>query len=63
MAVSTGKYRKKVVNMRMLKLEIRRILKTKLTIILLIAAVGLTFIMAYLPVTYVKTSYMAKGTG
>ena len=58
MAVSTGKYRKKVVNMRMLKLEIRRILKTKLTIILLIAALGLTFIMAYLPVTYVKTSYM-----
>ena len=44
--------------MRMLKLEIRRILKTKLTIILLIAAVGLTFIMAYLPVTYVKTSYI-----
>jgi len=46
--------------MRMLKLEIRRILKTKLTIILLIAAVGLTFIMAYLPVTYMKTSYMDK---
>ena len=57
MAVSTGKYRKKVVDMRMLKLEIRRILKTKLTIILLITALGLTFIMTYLPVTYMRTSY------
>lgn len=46
--------------MRMLKLEIRRILKTKLTIILLIVALGLTFIMAYLPVTYVRTSYMDR---
>lgn len=44
--------------MCMLKLEIRRILKTKLTIILLIVALGLTFIMAYLPVTYVQTYYM-----
>ena len=44
--------------MRILGLEIRRIIKTKLTIILLIVAFGLTLIMAYLPVTYVKTSYM-----
>ena len=44
--------------MRILRLEFRRIMKTKLTIILLIAALGLTFLMAYLPVTFMKTSYM-----
>lgn len=44
--------------MRILGLEIRRVLKTKTTIILLFAAIGLTFAMAYLPVTYADTSYV-----
>ena len=44
--------------MRILGLEIRRVLKTKITLILLAAAMGLTFVMAYLPVTYVYTSYV-----
>ena len=44
--------------MRILGLELRRILKTKITIILLIAALGLTFVMAYLPITYVHYSYV-----
>lgn len=44
--------------MRIFGLELRRILKTKITIILLAAAMGLTFVMAYLPVTYVYTSYV-----
>lgn len=44
--------------MRILGLEIRRVLKTKITLVLLAAAIGLTFVMAYLPVTYVYTSYV-----
>jgi hypothetical protein len=47
-----------VVSVRILGLELRRILKTKITIILLIAALGLTFVMAYLPITYVHYSYV-----
>lgn len=38
--------------MRLLKLEMKRILKTRLTIILLASALALTFIMAWLPVTF-----------
>lgn len=44
--------------MRILGLEIRRVLKTKITLVLLAVAIGLTFVMAYLPVTYVYTSYV-----
>ena len=47
-----------MVSVRILGLELRRILKTKITIILLIAALGLTFVMAYLPITYVHYSYV-----
>lgn len=38
--------------MRLLKVEMKRILKTRLTIILLSAALLLTLVMAYLPVTF-----------
>lgn len=47
-----------MISVRILGLEIKRILKTKITIVLLYITLGLTFIMAYLPVTYVRTSYM-----
>lgn len=47
-----------MISVRILGLEIKRILKTKITIVLLAITLGLTFIMAYLPVTYVRTSYM-----
>lgn len=38
--------------MRLLKVEIKRILKTRLTIILLCATLLLTLLMAYLPITF-----------
>ncbi len=38
--------------MRLLKVEIKRILKTRLTVILLSAALLLTLLMAYLPITF-----------
>lgn len=44
--------------MRILGLELRRILKTKFTMILLVTILGLTFLMAYLPVMFVHSSYM-----
>ena len=43
--------------MRLLKLEMKRILKTRLTIILLASALALTFIMAWLPVTFSYNSF------
>lgn len=44
--------------MRILGLELRRILKTRTTIILVVAALCLTFFMAYLPITFVKNTYV-----
>lgn len=44
--------------MRMLGLELRRVLKTKITMILLAAALVLTFVMAYLPVTFEYSNYV-----
>lgn len=38
--------------MRLLKLEMKRILKTRVTFILLLVALVLTCVMAYLPTTY-----------
>lgn len=43
--------------MRLLKVELKRILKTRLTIILLSAALLLTFLMAWLPITFPSNSY------
>lgn len=43
--------------MRLLKLELKRILKTRVTIILLLSALFLTFVMAYLPTTFAYSSY------
>lgn len=43
--------------MRLLKVEMKRILKTRLTIILLAAALLLTFLMAWLPITFPYNSY------
>lgn len=43
--------------MRLLKVELKRILKTRLTIILLSAALLLTFFMAWLPITFPYNSY------
>lgn len=43
--------------MRLLKLEMKRILKTRSTIILLILAFLLSFIMAFLPITFLHNSY------
>lgn len=44
--------------MRLLKLEMKRVLKTRLTMILLVLALFLSFVMAYLPVTFSYSSYM-----
>lgn len=43
--------------MRLLKVELKRILKTRLTLILLSAAMLLTFLMAWLPITFPYNSY------
>lgn len=43
--------------MRLLKAELKRILKTRLTLILLSAALLLSFIMAWLPITFSYNSY------
>lgn len=43
--------------MRLLKLEIKRILKTRLTIVLLGLALLLSFVLAWLPVTFCYNSY------
>lgn len=43
--------------MRLLKVELKRILKTRLTIILLSAAVLLSFVLAWLPITFSYNSY------
>ena len=43
--------------MRLLKLEMKRILKTRLTVILLLTALILTCVMAYLPTTFSYISY------
>lgn len=46
------------INIRFLKVELKRILKTRLTLILLSAALLLSFIMAWLPTTFSYNSYM-----
>jgi len=43
--------------MRLLKLELKRVLKTRLTLILLLFALFFTFVMAYLPTTFSYSSY------
>lgn len=43
--------------MRLLKVEMKRILKTRLTVILLSAALLLTFLMAWLPITFPSNSF------
>lgn len=43
--------------MRLLKVEMKRILKTRLTVILLSAALLLTFVMAWLPITFPSNSF------
>ncbi|MDE6405118.1 MAG: ABC transporter permease [Lachnospiraceae bacterium] len=43
--------------MRLLKVELKRILKTRLTLILLSAALLLSFVMAWLPITFSYNSY------
>lgn len=47
--------------MRVFKLELKRILGTPLTIVLLLSALFLTVVMAYLPVTFVYCSYIDDG--
>ncbi len=44
--------------MRLLKLEFKRILKTKYTWVFLGAALSLSVLMAYIPRTFVQYSYM-----
>lgn len=44
--------------MRLLKLELKRILKTRLTIILLLSALFLSFLMAWLPTTFCHITYL-----
>lgn len=43
--------------MRLLRLEMKRVLKTKSTMILLFLALLLSFLMAWLPVTFCQNSY------
>lgn len=43
--------------MRLLKIELKRILKTRFTIILLLSALFLSFLLAWLPVTFSYASY------
>ena len=45
------------INIRFLKVELKRILKTRLTLILLSAALLLSFIMAWLPTSFSYNSY------
>lgn len=47
--------------MRLLYLEIKRVFKTRLTWVLLLAAVLLSAFMAYIPVTFVKSLYIDEG--
>ncbi|MDO4620498.1 MAG: ABC transporter permease [Lachnospiraceae bacterium] len=44
--------------MRLLKLEIKRVIKTRLTVILLLVAFGLTLLLAWLPTTFPGLSYL-----
>lgn len=44
--------------MRILKLELKRILRTRLTLILLLLALLFSVILAYLPTTFTYSSYM-----
>ena len=48
--------------MRLLKLEMKRILKTRLTIILLLMSFLLTFVMAWLPITSVSYTHLTLPT-
>ena len=40
--------------MRLLKLECKRVLKTRVTVVLLLLSFGLAFLMAYLPATNIR---------
>ena len=44
--------------MRLLKLEMKRVLKTRLTLVLLLFSFVLTLIMAYLPTTFSYNRYV-----
>ena len=44
--------------MRLLKLEMKRILKTRITLVLLLLALLLSFILAYLPTTFSYSNYI-----
>ena len=44
--------------MRLLGLELQRVLKTRITMVLLASALLLTFVMAYLPITFAQNSYI-----
>lgn len=46
-----------LIDMRLLKLELKRMLKARLTLILLAAALGLSALLAWLPTTYCYSSY------
>lgn len=49
-------------NMRLLKLEMKRVLKTRLTLVLMLSSFVLTLIMAYLPTTFSYSRYVdSKG--
>ena len=48
--------------MRLLKVELKRILKTRLTVILLSAALLLSFLLAWLPVTFSLNSRSEEHT-
>lgn len=45
------------INMRLMKLEIKRILKTRLTLMLLVFALLFSFLLAWLPITFSANSY------
>lgn len=43
--------------MRLLKLELKRVLKTRVTVVLLLLSFGISFLFAYLPTTFSNISY------
>ena len=44
--------------MRLMKLELKRVLKTRLTLILLTFSLVLSLVMAYIPTTFSYVSYL-----
>lgn len=57
MDVSPGNSRQEVISMRLLRLEMKRMIKTKSTMLLLSLALLLSVLMAWLPVTFCDSSY------